>query len=296
MKKVVGLGACVLDTLIEVPTYPVEDHKYRATAVKKTGGGPVANALVVASKMGLKAQVLGALSNDIDGDFIVEDFNKYGVDTSGATRKDNTTAFTSYVILSKTSGSRTCVFERGSVQDDPTDIDFSFIDDATILHLDGNYIKSAIACAKYAKEKGVLVSLDAGGLYEGIEELLPYVDILIPSEEFALGLTKEESTKKAIKVLEQKYNPKILAVTQGVKGGLYIENGEIKNYPSYKVNCVDSNGAGDTFHGAFISAFIMGYDLFTCLKIASGTSAIKCTKVGMRDALPTLEEVLEFIK
>jgi sugar/nucleoside kinase (ribokinase family) len=296
MKKVVGLGACVLDTLIECQNYPQEDKKYRATKTIQTGGGPVANALVVVVKFGLEAEFIGSLSSDNCGTFLKDEFERYGVKTDNVKQISDTRAFTSYIVLSKESGSRTCVFERGNVPDKPENVCFSAIDGADILHLDGNSLQSAIACAKYAKEKGVLVSLDAGGLYEGIEKLLPFVDILIPSEEFALGLTKANTVEEAIRGIQRKYLPKVLAITQGVNGGLYLENGEIKRWNSYKVDCVDSNGAGDTFHGAFISAYLKGYTLKECCEIASATSAIKCTKVGMRDALPSFEEMLRFIK
>lgn len=296
MKKVIGLGACVLDTLIECDNYPKEDIKYRANSATRTGGGPVANALIVVAKFGLQAEFIGGLSADSNGTFLKMEFERYGVKTDNIKQIENTSAFTSYIVLSKESGSRTCVFERGNVPDNPENVDFSAINSADILHLDGNNLQSAIAAAKFAKEKGILVSLDAGGLYDGIENLLPYVDILIPSEEFALGLTKAETAEQAIVKIQEKYSPKILAITQGVKGGMYLENGEIKRWNSYKVDCVDSNGAGDTFHGAFVSSYMLGYAMEECCNIASATSAIKCTKVGMREALPTLDEVLTFVR
>ena len=295
MKKVVGVGACVLDTLIECPKYPLEDKKCPANKIVKTGGGPVANALVVLAKLGIDTEFLGCLSKNADGDFLENELNRYGVKTSGVEKVEGTSAFTSYILLSTENGSRTCVFERGSVPDNPELLDFSVIDDADLLHLDGNSINTAIACAKYAKEKGVLVSLDAGGVYPGVENLLPLVDVLIPSEEFAMKITNTDNTKSAIEILKAKYNPKVLVVTEGVNGGIYYDNEEVKRYESYKVNCIDSNGAGDTFHGAFISAYLKGYDIPSCCKIASVVAGLKCTKVGMRDAIPTFNEALEKI-
>lgn len=296
MKKVVGIGASVLDTLIECDKYPKEDIKYRANNAFRTGGGPVANALVVLAKLGIDAHFLGNLSKNSEGDFLASELNRYGVKTDGVYQVPNTNAFTSYILLSKETGSRTCVFERGNVPDEPKNLDFSIIDDADVLHLDGNSLKTAIEASKYAKEKGVLVSLDAGGLYENIETLLPYVDILIPSEEFAMGITKTDNTKDAIIELNKRYNPKVLVVTEGSKGGIYYENGEVKSYSSLKVNCVDSNGAGDTFHGAFVASYLKGYDVENSCKIASIVAGLKCTKVGMRDAIPTFEEALALLK
>ena len=204
MKKVVGLGACVLDTLISCDSYPAEDKKQKAESIFLSGGGPVGNALVVISKLGVKTEVIGGFGSDNAGKYLLDDFKKYGVGVENATVVEGTTSFTSYIVLAKDKASRTCVFDRGSVPDEPNNLQLSAIDNADVLHLDGNYLECAIAAAKYAKEKGVKVSLDAGGLYAGIERLLPYVDILIPSAEFALGLTKKSTVEAAMYALNEK--------------------------------------------------------------------------------------------
>lgn len=296
MKKVVGVGACVLDTVICCGEYPAEDVKYKASEVFSTGGGPVANALVAISRLGKDAEFIGALSADENGKRLKREFEDYGVKASSVKFVENTRAFTSYIVLSEKSGSRTCVFERGNVPDDPENLDFSAIAQADILHLDGNSLRSAIAAAKYAKEKGVKVSLDAGGLYEGIEELLPFVDLLIPSEEFALKCTGKRTAEEAVLELQKRYAPEILVVTQGSKGGVYYEDGEVKTYGSFKVDCVDSNGAGDTFHGAYLVGYMNGLKGLDCCQFASAVAAVKCTKAGVRKALPTMEETQAFIK
>ena len=282
MKKVVGLGACVLDTLISCYTYPTEDKKQKAESIFLSGGGPVGNALVVISKLGVQAEVIGGFGGDNAGKYLLDDFTKYGVGVEHATVLQNATSFTSYIVLAKDKASRTCVFDRGTVADEPKNINFSAIDGADVLHLDGNYIECAIAAAKYAKERGVKVSLDAGGLYAGIERLLPYVDILIPSAEFALGLTGKTQIGAAMSALSEKYAPEILVVTDGSNGGYYWQNGQAVHYNSVKVKAVDTNGAGDTFHGAFVAAYCDGKSLEECCVFASKVAAYKCMHTGAR--------------
>ncbi len=282
MKKIVGLGACVVDTLIKCESYPTEDTKNKAQEIKTACGGPVANALAVAVKLGESASLLNPLADDEGGRFIKRAFVARGVDVSACKSIANATSFNSYILLSQATGSRTCVFDRGTVEDDPKNIDLSAIEGASVLHLDGNYLNCAIEAAKYAKKVGVKVSLDAGGAYPNIEKLLELTDILIPSEEFALSVTGETTAEKAMLKLKEKYNPEILVITQGKKGGIYYQDG-IKNYDSFNVKCVDSNGAGDTFHGAFLAYMLKGNDLKTCCKMASATSAVKCTCFGLDD-------------
>jgi sulfofructose kinase len=283
MKGVVGLGACVVDTLISTERFPTEDTKMPAGNILVTGGGPVANALVVMSKLGVETSVIGALAGDASGEFIRTDFERLGVRTDGVSIVEGASSFVSYIILSDTSGSRTCLYNRGTVKDDPSLVDLSVIDGASVLHLDGNYLESAICAAKYAKEQGVTVSLDAGGRYPGIERLLPLVDILIPSAEFALGITGEDDIPSAMRVLYEKYSPKILVVTDGARGGYYLDGDEIIHYDTHKIEPVDTNGAGDTFHGAFVAAYVKGMTTPEACRFASNVAAYKCTHKGARD-------------
>ncbi len=292
MKKVVGLGACVLDTLINCDKYPKEDTKQKADSVFLSGGGPVGNALIVISKLGIKAEIIGGFGSDNAGAYLLQDFEKYGVATANATVLSDKTSFTSYIVLAEDKASRTCVFDRGTVPDNPENVVLSALDNADVLHLDGNYLQCAIAAAKYAKTKGVKVSLDAGGLYNGIEQLLPYVDILIPSAEFALGITKAKDIPTAMQGLQEKYSPEILVVTDGSNGGYYWQDNQANHYDSVKVKAVDTNGAGDTFHGAFVAAYCYGKSLKDSCNFASKVAAYKCTHKGAR-TYPLSKEIAD---
>ena len=296
MKKVVGLGACVYDTLITVSNYPTEDTKQKAENIFVSGGGPVGNALVVLSKLGVQTEVIGGFGGDGAGAYLLNDFKKYGVGVSGATVLEDKTSFVSYILLAADKATRTCVFDRGSVPDEPKNLQLSVIDGASVLHLDGNYLNSALVAAEYAKARGVKVCLDAGGLYPNIETLLPYVDVLIPSAEFAMGLTKETSIEAAMYALNEKYHPEILVVTDGSKGGYYWENGKAVHYDSYKVKAIDTNGAGDTFHGAFLVAYTDGKSVAECCDYASAVAAYKCAHKGARTYPLSRELIQEFQK
>ena len=85
MKKVVGLGANVLDTLISCHSFPTEDKKIPAEKITLSGGGPVGNALVVMSKLGISAEVIGAFADDTAGKQLLSELKKYGVMTERTT-------------------------------------------------------------------------------------------------------------------------------------------------------------------------------------------------------------------
>ena len=297
MNKIVGVGANVYDTLITVPYYPTEDTKLRATKVKECGGGPCATGLVAASKLGATAAYVGALAKDSGGEFLLADMARFGMTTEYTDMVEGKSSFASYVILSEKSTSRTCVFNKDNLPNFVLDEKKQqAIRDAEILMVDGNELENAIEAAKLARESGTKVLYDAGGLYEGIERLLPYADILIPSEEFSLAHTGKATAEEAAKALFEMYSPEIVVITQGVKGGILYDGNTVTEYPSFPVAVVDSNGAGDVFHGAFAAAVTMGYRYLKCCYFASAVSAIKCTGVGARESSPDLKTTKKFLK
>ena len=297
MNKIVGIGANVFDTLYTVDKFPAEDTKMRASAVKVSGGGPCATGLVAARKLGASCAFIGNLSDDNGGKFLKEDFEKYGVDTGYINILPGYDSFCSCIWLAKENASRTCVFFRGNVPGTKLDEQsVRAISEAEVLMVDGNDMEAAIEGAKIAKANGTKVLYDAGGLYEGVERLLPYADILIPSEEFALGHTGASKAEDAAKILFDKYSPEIVVITQGKNGGIIYDGKTLESYPAFLVDAVDSNGSGDVFHGAFAFCMTMGYHYPEACVFSSAVSALKCTKFGAREGVPTFEETVNFLK
>ena len=294
--EVVGIGSTVYDTLMVVPAYPTEDTKMEGLETKVQGGGPCATALVAARKLGVSAAYLGTIGDDPFGKFMMEDLESWGVETQDVRRVPDCVSFHAVVLLNQETKSRTCVWSRGTVPQ-PTidDIDEEVLRNAKVLHLDGHMLNAAIASAKKCRELGVKVSHDAGGTYPGVENLMPYVDWLIPSEEFALKMTGAATAEEAAQKLYDTYHPELVALTQGVRGGILLDEKGMRRYESYPVDVKDSNGCGDTFHGAFVAAKIHGLDNDAACKYASAAAAVKCTRLGARYAMATDEECRAFL-
>ena len=101
----------------------------------------------------------------------------------------------------------------------------------------------------------------------------------------------------AAKALFEKYCPNMVAVTCGKRGGvLYCGGDMFVHYPAFTVDAVDSNGAGDVFHGAFAYALTQNMKYEDACIFSSAVSALKCTKIGARDGVPVLDEVKEFLE
>ena len=297
MAKIVGIGANVFDTLYNIPTYPTEDTKMRATASTNAGGGPVATGLVASQKLGEDAAYIGVLSDDNGGKFLKDDFEKHGVKTDLIEIKSGFRSFVSVLWLCADTATRTCVFDKGNLP--PLTLNEAqkqAISDAEILMVDGNEMDAAVEGAKIARANGTKVLYDCGGLYEGVERLLALTDIMIPSEEFALGHTGCNSVEDAAKKLYDLYAPEIVVITQGKHGGIIYDGNQIVAYPIYPAEVVDSNGSGDVFHGAFAAAVAKGYSYLKCCHFSSAVSGLKCTGVGARESVPDFETTKKYLK
>ncbi|MDO4574108.1 MAG: PfkB family carbohydrate kinase [Planctomycetia bacterium] len=294
--EITGIGANVYDTLVKLPAFPVEDTKCVVNAVAASGGGPCGTGLVAAAKLGAKVSLLAVLSNDAGGTFLLDDYHRYGVDTRLVTRCDGE-SFSATVLLNEATGSRTCLLNRGTLPAlELSEAQKQEIASAKVLLLDGNEMAAAMEGAKVARSAGVKVLYDAGGLYPQVSALLPLVDLLIPSAEFAMGHTGTTNIEDAARVLMEQYHPEIVVVTDGARGGLLDDGKKQTRYPAFPVTVADSNGAGDVFHGAFAFAVTCGWDYAKCAVFSSAVSALKCTQLGARPGVPTYPQTMQFLE
>ena len=297
MSKIVGIGANVCDTLITLPYFPPEDTKLRASSVMQSGGGPCATGLCAASRLGADCAYIGKLTDDSAGEFLQKDLAKYGVSDRFVVTEPGYTSFSSFIWLSDKEATRTCVFHKGDIPVwSLNEAQKEVIRKAEVLMIDGNDMQAAVEGVKIAKESGTKVLYDAGGLYEGVENLLPYADILIPSEEFALGHTGAKTAEDAAVLLFEQYTPEIVVITRGKEGGVLYDGKEVQKYEAFLVDAVDSNGSGDVFHGAFAYAVTRNMTYSKACIFSSAVSALKCTKIGARASVPQLSEVIRFLK
>ena len=297
MSKITAIGAVVMDTLVSLESYPTEDTKGRALSTKSAGGGPAGTGIVAASKLGAECSFIGNLSDDAGGVFLKGDFEKYGVSTEFIKIHHGKRSFISQIWLSAKEKTRTIIFDRGNVPGTVLDdAQRQEIADCDVLMVDGNDLEGAIEAAKYAHTVGTKVLYDAGGRYDGVDRLLPLVDILIPSEEFALAISGKDKVEDAVVWMYEQYDSEVVVATCGKRGGVIYEGDEVKSYPALPADVVDSNGAGDVFHGAFAYACTVYDNYYNCCIFSSAVSALKCMGIGARESVPDLVTVQKYLK
>ncbi|MFO8091059.1 MAG: PfkB family carbohydrate kinase [Desulfatiglandaceae bacterium] len=294
--KVVGFGQASFDFLGQLSRYPQEDHKCELKDLATGCGGPAATAMVTLSRLGVQTSFIGAVGDDRFGAEIIRFLETEKVDISFLKSIPGCMSQLAFIAVTA-AGSRTIFWHRGTVPSpEPSEIDLSPFTGARVLHLDGLKIEASIAAARQAKSMGITVVLDAGTFREGTDLLLPLVDILIASERFAVPLVGvgKASDAEAIKTLVS-FGPTQVVITQGARGSVGFDGGEIIHQTAFNVKAVDTTGAGDVYHGAYIYRFLEGEDIAGCMKFASAAAAYKCTVSGNLKGVPHLEQVLEIM-
>jgi sugar/nucleoside kinase (ribokinase family) len=92
------------------------------------------------------------------------------------------------------------------------------------------------------------------------------------------------------------YQPRQVVITDGTRGCWYWDSGRHFHQPAFAVDAVDTTGAGDVFHGAYLYAFLQGWPARRCLAFAAAAAALKCRKLGGRAGIPTTEETLQALE
>ena len=293
--EVIGIGVSIVDHLIVIPSFPVEDTKMRAVSCVRQGGGPAATAIVALAKLGVKTAYISRIGNDEAGRLIKEDLKQYGVITDYIVEQRNVSTPVAFVLVNETNGKRTIIWNKETFSTQPVKLDKKLISSAKFLHLDGHYPEIAFEAVKTAKNSGVKVSLDAGDVYPEIDKLISLTDILITSNNFPSDFLGEADLDKAAKELFE-MGPEIVVITLGEDGCLCISKKGIFRQPAFKVNVVDTTGAGDAFHGAFIYGLLKKWNIQKTAEFSCAVAAINCAKLGGRIGLPTKRETENFIE
>jgi sugar/nucleoside kinase (ribokinase family) len=294
---VVGIGFATMDILSLVPRLPESDEVRRVIRTDLQGGGPAATALVALARLGASTGYLGTVAADRWGQLILEEFTRYGVDTSLIARAESGASMLSVILIEQATGARAILYDPGQLPEQRlTDAWQAAISRARILHLDGGHIPLALAAARTAHEAGVLVSFDggAGELWRGLEELVALSDLLIVARRFAHNITGLADPLAAGPAL-RRFGAQEVVITDGTAGCWLWEGETFLRQPAFAVPVVDTTGAGDTFHGAYLYARLQGWPPQQRLAFASATAALKCTQVGGRRGIPSLAEVTAFL-
>lgn len=287
---VVGVGLNATDTTIDIAEFPECGSKVEYDSERVTPGGQVASTVVACQIWGLSTRYVGKLGDDDAARLHAREFERTGVEAQLIHVPE--TASARSLILVDRRGERTVLCRRDErVVLRPEELKREWIVNARALHVDGHDTPAATLAAGWAREAGVPVVADLDEIYPGVDALIEKVDYLIVSRDFPGRLTGEASLKAALREIQLRYGCGLTAATLGRDGVLAWDGERFHHAPAYRVNVVDTTGAGDIFHAGFIYGLLQGWGLDRQLDFSCAAAALNCMHEGARGGIRPLAAV-----
>lgn len=294
--KILCIGQSAYDITLPVDSYPVENKKVKIGNKKiECGGGSANNCAYLLGLWGCDVTLASPIGKDIYGERIKKELKDVKINVSVFKELDIETT-TSYIIANINKGTRTIITNKNP------NMKYSEDDRITgsydVILCDGNDYELAIK-AIIDNPRAISI-LDAGGLKKGTLELCKYVDYIVCSNDFARDFTKIDFAYNDIDTIKNVYekivngfNSNVVITLESYGSFSKIDN-EYILVPSIEVECIDSTGAGDIFHGAFTYFISHNYSLKDTLRLSNIAGALSVRKIGSKPSMPKLEEVLSY--
>lgn len=294
MVRIACVGITVMDRIYYVEGLPTESGKYVARNYTEVGGGPAATAAVAAARLGAQVDFIGRVGDDDTGNSLLAELESWGVNTR-YTKRYNQAKSSQSAIMVDTKGERIIInYPSPDLLPDAEwleEIDFSQWD---VVLADVRWHDGAKKAFTLARQAGVMTVLDGDITPQDISELVALSDHAAFSEPGLARLTGVKEMASALKQAQTLTNGHVY-VTQGSAGCDWLENGGRQHQPAFKVDVVDTTGAGDVFHGALAVALATSGDLAESVRFASGVAALKCTRPGGRAGIPDCDQTRSFL-
>jgi sulfofructose kinase len=291
------IGLACSDHIWHVEHFPPQRSRTPAPSYRSEGGGPAATGAVAATRLGVGARLISLFGDDDDGRAHRRELERYGVDLAGSRVPRGARSFVSAVLVDP-HGERVIFPYRGEgLVDDPTLHDWGALDGVGAVMIDGRHPRLAHHALDLLAGHGVVSIGDWGDLRE--PALRARIDVLAVSEEAAAMMRNDHGfpqppssdphqriadALRALPLLRALPEQRV-AVTVGELGCVWLDGRAAWHQRAPTVEVIDSNGAGDVFHGALTAALAERMSLVDALRLATATAALRCAGVG-RAAIP----------
>lgn len=295
MFDVVGVGTNSVDEVVRIDKTAgdaISSGKCRITGRHLLAGGQTATVTAGCAALGLRSAYVGAFGSDARGATAKHALSSRGVDLTNAVHVDAPNR--SALILVDSAGHRTVLWERDDRLNSALDAITPAALNAKIVHIDDDDPQLAITTARVARQAGTPVTSDIEHATDLTEELIAAVSYPIFDANLPKRLTGEDDPERALRKL-RRLNSGVLVMTLGDRGVVALEGDRFETAPAFRIDAVDTTGAGDLFRAGFIYGVLRGWQLRQLLQFANATAAVSCTRLGAIPAVPTLAEVNQLV-
>ena len=289
-----SVGSIFLDHIIKINSFPKKPIKLHAEGIEKRLGGSAAVASFTIKKLGLDSSFIGRVGDDDVSKYLKGELSTFKIKHKNIITIKGAKSSQSYVFEDKQGERLLAAFNEKKLLNNKKLPTISFTKNITFM-CDLRWIEATLYVAKNCKKNNLIqvVDLDNYKLNIKVKQIVDLSSYPIFSETGAFEYTKIKSIIGSLKKMFS-MKKKFYAITAGKKGVYWIENGNIFNCKPPKIKVVETNCAGDVFHGAF-SAFIhQKHSVMDSMKLATATASLKCTKKGGIYSIPSYSSVKKF--
>lgn len=297
--NVVVIGSLNMGIVVEADRPPQMGETVVGNHVHFIPGGKGANQAVASARLGAQTKIIGAVGNDAFGKELLHSLASDGIDVSTVKRVADAPTGVASILLSQ-GDNQIIVVAGANAHCQPEEID-QHIDaikqaDVVLLQLEIP-LQTVQYAAETAKRLGKTVILNPAPARPLPDALLQNVDVIIPnqSELYLLADVEVDSDLEAAMQRLLAKGVRTVITTLGSKGAVYLERGQkLGMVASYKVEVVDTTGAGDAFNAGFAFALASGQTINDSVSFASKAAALAVTKLGAQQGMPTIQQVQQF--
>ncbi len=274
--------------------FPGANEKVPLAAFSKQAGGNTGTALAAAARLGARTAYLGKLGRDEYSLFLLDQFEKAGVDFKHILWSDFAQPHVSFIQVEQGTGERRISRYWQPFELQSAELNRKAIEGSRVLFLDHYHTAAGLAAASWSKAHNGKVVVDAERMTSGLPEVLRLADYIIASEAFALTQTNASNMKEAAQILQERYDG-VVVVTAGKAGAHCQTATEYFFQEAFAVTVLDTTGAGDVFHGAFMTGLLASWPVQKAVEFAAAAAALKCRALGGQAGIPGKQELLAFL-
>jgi sugar/nucleoside kinase (ribokinase family) len=289
-RRVLCVGAAVLDTLFRVRSLPTGEGKILPYEMLQVAEGMASSAAFAVVRLGGNASLWGAVGDDGTGDRILADLGNCGIDTSGMVRVQSARSAVSTILIDDRGERLIVPFYDARLHDTVKPVTAQDVSTLDAVLVDVRWPALALQTLLAAGEAGIPAILDGDVAGDGIIEMLaPAASHIVFSQPAAERLAMVTDPAGIVARLKRKFEHAFISVTAGENGCFWFDDsiGEVRHLAAPKITAIDTLAAGDIFHGAFALAIAEGMPIEQAMQMSSMAAALKCQVFGGRIGAPT---------
>lgn len=297
--RILIIGSSNTDMVVKTNKIPVPGETVLGGAFLMNPGGKGANQAVAVARLGGKAILISKIGNDVFGKQSMKLFEEEGIDIAGVLTDANHPTGVALITVDEQGENSIVVAPGANAHLNPEDVEQVFQDHGNariaLLQLEIP-LETVKYSAQIAFKKGIKVILNPAPADSGVQEILPYIDILTPNATEAellsgIRVFDLKSAEMAAWAISEQ-GVKIVIVTMGKLGAVVLDFDKVSHVPAEEVIPVDTTGAGDAFNGALAVALSEGKSVVESVRFASKAAAITVKKLGAQSTMPYRKEII----